>query len=251
MLFNVFGNKSNKSVVLIHGVLTPWQIWGRQIEVLKEKYYVIVPALDGHIEEHESEFTSVENEARQIEDYICKENIKAVFALCGLSMGGVIAHKIFERNKLQIENLILDGAPLVKMSFIAEKAMTGAYKSIIHKSKLRDRKTLDNFKRNFLPERYLESYLKFADTMSDTTVENMLHSVCAGDFTPAGNPDNTRILYMHGTKGNEVYSIKSAKKMKKHYTNLEVKCFDGYKHAELAVYEPDKWLDTVVSFLHE
>ena len=87
--------------------------------------------------------------------------------------------------------------------------------------------------------------------MSDTTVENMLHSVCAGDFTPAGNPDNTRILYMHGTKGNEVYSIKSAKKMKKHYTNLEVKCFDGYKHAELAVYEPDKWLDTVVSFLHE
>lgn len=164
---------------------------------------------------------SVENEAQQIEDYICKENIKTVFALCGLSMGGVIAHKIFERNKLQIENLILDGAPLVKMSFIAEKAMTGAYKSIIHKSKLRDRKTLDNFKRDFLPERYLESYLKFADTMSDTTIENMLHSVCAGDFTPAVNLDSTRILYMHGTKGNEVYSIKSVKKMKKHYTNLE------------------------------
>ena len=54
---------------------------------------------------------------------------------------------------------------------------------------------------------------------------------------------------MHGTKGNEVYSIKSAKKMKKYYTGMDIKCFDGYKHAELAVYEPDKWLDTVVYFL--
>ena len=35
MLFNVFGNKNNKSVVLVHGVLTPWQIWERQIEVLR------------------------------------------------------------------------------------------------------------------------------------------------------------------------------------------------------------------------
>ncbi len=249
MEFHTFGNKNNKAVVLIHGVLTPWQIWERQITALKEEYYIIVPALDGHIEAHESEFVSVENEAQQIESYISKENISSVFALCGLSMGGVIAYKIFERNKLHIENLILDGAPLVKMPFIAEKAMTSAYKGIIHKSKKRDSKTLENFKRFFLPERYLESYLKFADTMSDSTVKNMLHSVCAGEFIPVENRNNTRILYMHGTKGNEVYSIKSAKKLKKHYPEAEIKCFDGYKHAEPAVYEPDKWLDAVSSFL--
>ena len=249
MEFHTFGDKSNKPIVLIHGALTPWQIWERQIEVLKEKYYVIVPALDGHIEEHESEFLSIENEAQQIENFICKNEIGTVFAICGLSMGSVIAHKIFERNNLQIENLVLDGAPLVKMSFIAEMVMTSAYKSIIHKSKKRDRKTLENFKRDFLPEKYLENFLNFADTMSDTTVENMLHSVCAGNFTPANNTSSTKILYMHGTKGNEVYSIKSAKKMKKYYTGMDIKCFDGYKHAELAVYEPDKWLDTVVYFL--
>lgn len=249
MEFHTFGDKNNKAVVLIHGVLTPWQIWEQHIDVLKESYYVIVPALDGHIEEHESEFISVENEAQQIETYIQNQQIGTVFSLCGLSMGGVIAYKIFERNNFHIENLVLDGAPLVKMPFIAEKVMTSAYRSIIHKSKKRDIKTLENFKRDFIPERYLESYLRFADTMSDTTVRNMLHSVCAGEFTPTENTFKTRILYMHGTKGNEVYSQKSARKMKKYYPEIEIKCFDGYKHAELAVYEPDKWLDSVIMLL--
>ena len=137
------------------------------------------------------------------------------------------------------------------MSLIAEKAMTGSYKNIIRQSKKRDSRTLDRFKKNFLPERYLESYLKFADTMSDNTIKNMLHSVCAGKLIPSENPDNTRILYMHGTKGNEVYSQKTAQKLKKYYPETQIKCFDGYKHAELAVYEPDKWLGTVLAFLSE
>lgn len=123
------------------------------------------------------------------------------------------------------------------------------YTSIIHKSKKRDRKTLENFKKYFLPQRYLESFLKFADTMTDRTIKNMLHSVCSNDFTPVVGQHCTRILYLHGTKGNEVYSKKSAQKMKKYYPDMEIKCFDGYKHAELAVYEPDKWLDTVIPFL--
>ena len=27
MIFHTYGNKENKAVVLIHGMLTPWQIW--------------------------------------------------------------------------------------------------------------------------------------------------------------------------------------------------------------------------------
>ena len=92
--------------------------------------------------------------------------------------------------------------------------------------------------------------MKFADTMSDTTIENMLHSVCSGDFSPANNPNITRILYLHGTQGNEVYSRKTAKRMKKYYPELIIKCFDGYKRAELAVYEPANFIqDTMIDLL--
>lgn len=249
MIFHTFGNKNNNSVVLIHGVLTPWQIWERQIEVFKENYYVVVPALDGHIEEHASEYISVNNEAEQIEKYIIDELSGTVHAICGLSMGGVIANRVYERNNITVKNLVLDGAPLIRMSSAANRFMTVSYKSIIHKSKNRDGKTLENFKRDFLPEKFLETYLKFADTMSDGTIENMIGSVCTTVLTPRENTEKTKILYLHGTKGNEVYSKKSASIMKRYYPNMTIRCFKGYKHAELAIYKPNEWLSVVEPFI--
>ncbi len=73
-----------------------------------------MPALDGHTENVKSNYISVEDEAIQIERYI-KENLNgAVYALCGLSMSGLIAANIFMRNSSKINYLILDGAPLQK-----------------------------------------------------------------------------------------------------------------------------------------
>ena len=50
MIFHTFGNKENKAVVLIHGVLTPWQIWNTAIDKFRSRYYVVVTELDGHTE---------------------------------------------------------------------------------------------------------------------------------------------------------------------------------------------------------
>lgn len=249
MEFHTFGDRNGQSIILIHGVLTPWQIWEKQIAALKEDYYVIAPALDAHTEEYSSEYISVEKEAESIEAFIADNLSNKVFALCGLSMGGAIANRLFERGKTEIDNLILDGAPLVKISALAERFMTNAYKEIVHKSKIRDEKTLKKFKRDFLPEIFLPSYLKFVDTMSDSSVENMIHSVCSTIPVPCENTRNTRILFMHGTKGNEVYSKRAAKKLKTYYPNAVIKCFDGLKHAELAIYRSDEWLRTVNEFL--
>ena len=46
MIFHTYGKKENKAIVLIHGVLTPWQIWNTAIRKFKRNYYVIVPELD-------------------------------------------------------------------------------------------------------------------------------------------------------------------------------------------------------------
>ena len=250
MKFHEFGDKNNKPMILIHGVLTPWQIWQPQAEYFKQNYFVAVPALDAHIEEEASEFLSIDDEAAKIEAYV-KENFGGrVYALCGLSMGGKIANRIFERRNISIDNLVLDGAPLVKGSFIAKKFMTMSYISIIHKSKQRDKKTLENFKKDFLPEKYIESFLKFADTMSDSSIENMISGVCDIGLSGHDNKNGTKILFMHGTKGNEVYSVKAAGKMSELYKgSVAVKQFDGCKHCEIAVYEPEKWCGTVDSFL--
>ena len=131
MIFHTFGNKENKAVVLIHGVLTPWQIWNTAIEKFSNDYYVVVPELDAHTEETPTVFNSVEEEAEQIREYIVKELGGQVFLLAGLSMGGRIAATLAKNEDLRIENMVLDGAPLDKANGLMRAVTKASYKSII------------------------------------------------------------------------------------------------------------------------
>ena len=50
MIFHTFGDPSAKPVVLIHGMLNPWQLWEDAAEHFSKEYYVVVPELDAHTE---------------------------------------------------------------------------------------------------------------------------------------------------------------------------------------------------------
>ncbi len=247
MKFHEFGDKSNPLIILIHGVLTPWQMWEKQIEYFSDRYFVIVPALDAHVEEEPSEYISADDEAEKISEYVLNNYGKDVFLLSGLSMGGVVANKMFESDKLCIKHLVLDGAPLVKAPRIMESIMAKNYISIIHGSKKRKQKVLENFVIYFLPEKYLISFLKFADTMSDESVTNIVKAACRCRILKTVNTD-TKILFIHGTKANEILAKKSAKRMTRIYPDATVKVFKGYSHGELAIYHPEEWCNIVDCF---
>ena len=61
--------------------------------------------------------------------------------------------------------------------------------------------------------------------------------------------DVNRILFMHGTKGNESVSKKAAKKMQEINPQTEIKVFKGYKHAELLCFKEDEWISVVQDWL--
>ena len=79
MNFHTFGNKEGSAVILIHGMLTPWQIWNKAAEEFSGTHYVIVPELDGHTENEKSTVISIEDEARKITEYIREELGSKVF----------------------------------------------------------------------------------------------------------------------------------------------------------------------------
>lgn len=251
MNFHTFGDPTQPAVLLIHGVLTPWQIWNSQIETFRRSCFTIAVALDAHEEDADSDFLSVENEAEKIEAYCLTHLGQQLHAVCGLSMGGVIAYKLWCRRKLSITNLILDGAPLLPMGRLAASVMTSNYLSIIHKSQKRDPRVLASFKRNFLPEEYLGSYLRFADRMSDSSVRNMLSSVCSSKIEAKSPDPATRILFLHGTTMNEIVSKRAAHRLQQIHPQTQIHCFKGCSHCQKAIYSPDEWLDVVQEFLQQ
>ncbi len=118
------------------------------------------------------------------------------------------------------------------------------YLSIIHGSQKREPKVLQNFVKYFMPERFLPHFLKFADTMSDESVANIVKAACRCEIQKTPDAD-TKILFLHGTKANEMLAKKAAKKMKKAYPDVTVKVFKGYAHGELAIYHSDEWCEVM------
>lgn len=248
MVFHTYGNKENKAVVLIHGMLTPYQIWNKTIEEFADSHYVIVPELDGHTEDETSEFKSVEDEARKIAEYLTKELNGEVYLLAGISMGGRIASEVAKNKGLRIENLVIDGAPLMKVNGILKSIMRNNYKAILKKSKARDPKVKASFEKNFLPGEYWNEFLKIADNMSIETVDNIIDSLFR-PFEFIKYPDDMKILFMHGTKGNESVSKKGALKMKELNPKMEIRSFDGLAHAELLCFKQEQWNRELREFL--
>jgi pimeloyl-ACP methyl ester carboxylesterase len=248
MVFHTFGSKENSVAVLIHGMLTPWQIWGNAVEHLPKDYYLIVPELDAHTEDEPSDFSSVEEEAWKIKEYILENTDGNISLLCGLSMGGRIAAILAGLPGITVDNLVLDGAPLLSMPNFMIGIMKKNYKMIIDKSKKRDPGILESCKRDFLPEKHIPDYLKIADNMEEKSINNILDSVFSA-FEIKKYENVRRILFLHGTKGNESVSKKAAKKMKEINPQTEIKCFKGYKHAELLCFKEEEWIATVQDWL--
>ena len=248
MNFHTFGDESKPVILLIHGVLTPWQVWETQIEHFSGSYRVIAVALDAHEEERASEFISIQDEANEIEDYVMDELGGSVFAVCGISMGGAITNLIWQNGIIGADKFVLDGAPLLPCGGLPKVIMKNNYIQIIRRSKKRDPKVLESFKKQFLPERFLDSYLKIADNMAESSMKNMINSVFGGSLCTTLEDDGGKLLFMHGTKGNEMLAAKSAKLMMKNYPKMSEKCFRGYAHCEAAIYKPDEWIATVEDF---
>ena len=248
MIFHTYGNKESKAIVLIHGMLTPWQIWNIAVKKFSEEYYVIVPELDAHTEETPSVFNSVEEEAEKISEYIMDELNGQVFLLAGLSMGGRIAATLAKNEDIKIMNLVLDGAPLAKMNGLMKAVLKTNYRTIINKTKQRDAKLMEQAKRDFLPEEMLPYYIKIAENMIMESIDNVIDSVFS-DFVITKYASDMKILFMHGTKGNESVSRKCAIKMKSMNTQTEIRSYEGMAHAELACFKPEQWVKEVEAFI--
>lgn len=243
-----FGDTNNRKMIFIHGFQSPYQVWNKYIEHYQNDFHIIVPIMPGHNPKQKEDFISFSETAKEIEDYCLSHYGEEVYAVYGMSMGGVLAATLWQSKRLKIEKVIFDGSPLVSVNSIMRKMMLCFYLKITHKSQQRDRKTLEQAK-SFVAQEYLNDFLQVLDSMSDTTIINCINNIA--DFRLRDNIDtkNTKIYFYHGTAANEMLAKKSAKFLSKNYTNSVIKCFKGKAHCENALLYPElmiKELDKVL-----
>lgn len=94
---------------------------------LEKKYHLFVPALPGYDFENDSDFTSVEQIAAELNSWLKAEGYMELYAVYGCSMGGSVALMVMLGQMLKIRHCIMDGGitpyqlPWIVTRFIALK----------------------------------------------------------------------------------------------------------------------------------
>ena len=94
-----------------------------------------------------------------------------------MSMGGAVCGKLFDRNKLQIENLVFDGSPLLGFNNLMKKMMKSTYLDLTHKTQKRNPKTIKQAVNSIIPKEKLFLFLDVLDNISDDTIINYINEL--------------------------------------------------------------------------
>lgn len=115
MNFRLFGNEKAPKLLLIPGLGVSYEIFLPLIRLTEGSLRVIAAEVDGFTPGIHTRFTSVDDQAVQVIDYVrtsCDGHLDCAY---GLSLGGKILSRVLERNEVVIDHAILDAAPLLPL----------------------------------------------------------------------------------------------------------------------------------------
>ncbi len=237
-----FGNVENPKIILIHGFQCPYQVWNEYIAHYIDRFHMIVPVMTGHNPDEKEEFTSFEKCAEYFEEYYTSRYGNDVYAIYGMSMGGVFACHLWQSEILNIKKLIIESSPLLKYNKLLAFIMGKTYLMLTHKTQQRDIKTIKKAENSIVPKGKLKEFLEVLDNMSDSTIERYNIEIAKFDLLPDIDTKNTEIFYYHGTRINEMLAKKTARYLCRNYQNSQIICFKGKGHCEDALLNPDKMI---------
>lgn len=109
MTIHEFGRKNTEKILLIHPSCVRWDYFEKVIPLLEDRYHLIVPALPGYDFDRGSDFTSVEQIASELNEWMMEQKIEGLYAVYGCSMGGSIALLTTLEKRTRIDHCIMDG----------------------------------------------------------------------------------------------------------------------------------------------
>ena len=239
-----YGNPKNEKIILIHGFQSPYQIWDDYIDYYKNDYCVIVPILAGHNINEKEDFVSFDICAKELEEYYITKYGNKVFAIYGMSMGGILASYIWKNKNIEIEKLILESSPLLSWNKFMTNYFTKWYLNITHKTQNKDEKTIKQAIGTIISEDKVDVFLELFDYLSDKTIINCVQEVGKFNLPSDINTPNTEI-YFYGSKINEILFRKVAHYLKKNYQNTTTICLKGKGHCEDALINPEEHIKTL------
>lgn len=111
-----FGKQNNDVIILLHGGGLSWWNYREVAEKLGNSFHVVLPILNGHAKS-DSDFTTIEDNATQIIDFVDSNFNGEILLLGGLSLGAQIALEILAKRKNICKFAVIESALCIPSKF--------------------------------------------------------------------------------------------------------------------------------------
>ena len=240
MIVKEYGKSNKDIIILLHGGGLSWWNYEEVSEILKSNYHVILPILDGH-SGSDRDFTSIENNANEIIEYIDNNYNGNVKLIGGLSLGAQILLDILSKRDNICEYAIIESAlvcPMKMTNRLIELLINMSYGLINKKwfSKLQFKSL--KIKKELFDKYYIDS--------SNITKNNMISFLEANSNYYLKNikTNKSKAIVIVGSKERSIM-IKSAKRIHDELINSELEILSGYYHGDLSINHPNEYAEKV------
>lgn len=240
MIFKETVNKQLPTVILLHGGgLSYWSLQG-VVQQLQSEFHVITPMIDGHGENGDEDFISIQDSAEKIIKHIDENYDGKVFAIGGLSIGAQIITEVLTRRACIADYAIIESAlvyPIKATEVLTVPTYKLFYGLIKNKwfSKIQA-KTL------CVPDDMFERYYQESLKITKQSLINI--SLSNGNYSLNNSiaATQSKVLIIVGEKEIGIMR-KSAKHLHEVIKNSEIYIAPAMKHGELSLVYPEKYVE--------
>lgn len=240
-----YGKENKDIIILLHGGgLSGWN-YNEEAKILKKQFHIVVPILDGH-SGSDRNFTTIEENARSLIEFIDDNFGGSVLLIGGLSLGGQILVEMLSQRKDICKYAVIESAlvlpmkttaalikptfaffyPLIKKRWFAKFQ----FKSLHIKPALFD----DYYKDTVAIKK--EDMTAFLKANSDYKVKSSLCDCSAKTLVLVGGREQ-RIMK------------KSAKILNEKINNSTLEILPGFYHGDLSINHPDDYVKKLISLM--
>ncbi len=235
MIFERVGEKNKPVIIMINGSFCTGKGLLPLAQKLSNRYQVILPTYDGH-HENGGIFTTRQDQANKIIEYLKKENIKKIKLIQGISMGAEVALTlgsiISKTTDIEVDRYLFDGGPFFKFPKWFRKIMQMKFKGMVHNAQYgTEEEIIERFKNNKMVkwmlkgdikpyEKLIIDMSKAAPYMTDESICNESDACYTFDFPEIPEKEQKKYYF---TWSNNEPAFKSKKKIEKniHMQHIE------------------------------
>lgn len=263
MKFTTLGNRKNPAVIFIAGMFCDANTNILFAKYFNEKYFVILPTLDGHCQD-DSIYYSKEKEAEKIIAYLLNENISELSLLQGTSMGGSVALEVYRQSlsKIKINHVFIDGGTFMKFPNFMKRFMCNKFMrfvNIAHKHEGHPEEATEEFMNmalmKFIGGKNVEKYRYMIDAMVPILMyltEESIKSICetcyGNDLPRLDEEYQKQLSFFFG--GKEPARM-MRRKLMKYYPSSKFPIQKRGTHGGLQAEDPEEYSKMLIGCIQE